>query len=254
MNAEHGGLVFMAAKLGLTAVALVTCLQRTKPQAEQVMEDQIAFEDPCLAPEEREHLLELLGLLDEPNVDWEEVRRTDNAILLKKDLGSSPVAVIKAHFRLDGLTTECVFKTIWDDEYRREWDNVLKEFTVLEQYTSQSDLAYFYVESPTFLVANRDFLQRRVFTKQPDGTWVIVYWSIERPDVPTKSGWVRAHTSISGYRIREIEGGCVLDYLSHNDVKGLIPPFLINAFAPSKALEWSERMQVAAAKLLERLT
>jgi hypothetical protein len=249
MTAELKEFVFMSAKISISAVALALMLRTQPPQP--LMDSSTVLADSLLTPEDLQHLGELLQLLEEPSEEWQDIKRTETVVLLKKDLGNSPVAVIKAYFRLDGLTAESVFRTIWDSKYRQEWDNVLKEFTVLEQYNSQSDLAYFYVESPTFLVSNREFLQRRVFTKTADGAWVIVYWSVEKTDVPVRSGWVRAHTSISGYRIRPSESGCVLDYLSHNDAKGYIPPFLINAVAPSKALEWSVRMQAAAARLLD---
>lgn len=195
---------------------------------------------------------ELNKLINEDSEEgWVTVKDTPNLKVMRKETGSSPVAIIKAQMTIENTTPEKVHFCIWDGNYRRQWDTVIKDFKVLETFSENSDLIYFYAQSPVpRIVANREFLQRRGFRKQGNSI-EIVYYSADRPDIPTQEGWVRAQTIISGYTIQPVPGttNVCVNFISQNDVKGLIPPKLINAFAPKKATEWIKKLAQACSNL-----
>lgn len=175
-----------------------------------------------------------------------------NISIYKMISDNSAIAIIKARAIITDATPDKVFKAIWDGEFRKKWDTVLKRFEVLEQIDESTDLIRFYAESPLpSLVANREFLQMRC-CKDYEGGKVIVYWSVERPDIEVPEGVIRANTIISGYVIIPDESNpknTRLDFISQNDVRGSIPPQLINTFAPRKASDWIKKL-MSACKML----
>ncbi|OMJ77710.1 hypothetical protein SteCoe_22658 [Stentor coeruleus] len=183
---------------------------------------------------------------------WDIVKENPDFKVYKKITEFSPVAIIKATILVNDTTPDDALFAIWDGGFRREWDNVLQDFKVIEKYSENSDMIYFYAASPfPSIVSNREFIQHRKYRKDDNGI-LIVYWSAERDDIPVPEGWVRANTIISGYYIKSVEGGVELYFISQNDVKGKIPPKLINAVAPSKAMDWSRKFRRACALLKKR--
>lgn len=183
---------------------------------------------------------------------WDIVKDNPDFKVYKKITEYSPVAIIKATILVNDTTPDDALFAIWDGEFRREWDNVLQDFKVIEKFSENSDVIYFYAASPfPSIVSNREFIQHRKYRKDENGI-LIVYWSAERDDIPIPKGWVRANTIISGYYIKSIEGGVELYFISQNDVKGKIPPKLINAVAPTKAMDWSRKFRRACALLKKR--
>ncbi|OMJ68227.1 hypothetical protein SteCoe_34391 [Stentor coeruleus] len=183
---------------------------------------------------------------------WDVVKDTPDLKVYKKITESSPVAIIKATIIVQNTTADDALFAIWDGEFRREWDDVLQDFKVIEKYSETSDVIYFYAASPVpTIVSNREFVQYRKYRKDGKGI-LIVYWSADKEDLPIPEGWVRANTIISGYYIKPIENGVEMYFISQNDVRGKIPPKLINAVAPTKAMEWSKKFKKACALLKKR--
>jgi START domain len=209
-------------------------------------------QDEDLEPlaEQDDKFLELKSLLAEPiSEGWDEVRNTPGLQVYKKITEASPIAIIKAKIFIPNTCVEDVLFAIWDGEFRRSWDNVIQDFHVIEKVSDDSDLIYFYAQSPMpMIVSNREFVQHRKYMKDPTGTF-IVYWSADREDIPVPEGWVRANTIISGYAIKSTEEGVLVDFISQNDVRGKIPPKLINTLAPSKAIDWVKKLSKACASL-----
>jgi hypothetical protein len=52
--------------------------------------------------------------------------------------------------------------------------------------------------------------------------------SVVHPNAPEKKGFVRAKSILTGYLVREVEGGCTLTYLTQTDPMGWIPNWLTN--------------------------
>eukprot|EP00358_Blepharisma_japonicum_P002593 CAMPEP_0202948930 /NCGR_PEP_ID=MMETSP1395-20130829/14783_1 /ASSEMBLY_ACC=CAM_ASM_000871 /TAXON_ID=5961 /ORGANISM="Blepharisma japonicum, Strain Stock R1072" /LENGTH=232 /DNA_ID=CAMNT_0049651493 /DNA_START=6 /DNA_END=701 /DNA_ORIENTATION=- len=174
------------------------------------------------------------------NEGWNEIKKTDTFNVYKKDTGDSPIAIIKAFIIIKDTSIEDVHFAIWDGDFRRSWDSVAQDFQVIDKTDHQNDVIYFYAKSPVpWLVSNREFVQHRMYRRDGDKI-MIVYWSADRPDRAVPENWVRANTIISGYIIEKGEnpGEVKVNFITQNDVKGSIPPQLINTYAPIKALNW----------------
>ena len=206
-----------------------------------------------LAQSDCEKFSELKSLLSEPiSEGWDTVKETPTLQVYKKITEASPVAIIKAKILIADTNIEDVLFAIWDGDFRREWDNVIQDFHVVEKVSEDNDVIYFYAKSPLpALVSNREFLQHRKYVKDNTGIY-IVYWSADRNDIPTPNGWVRANTIISGYAIKPDNYGVLVEFISQNDVKGKIPPKLINSFAPGKAIDWVKKLGKACVTLKEK--
>lgn len=226
--------------IGISALACFYVLHRVKRHGEDLQHS---------IPQESAHdFQELLLLLQAPSEDWELLKDSPNITLHKKQTDHSPFAIIKAKILVPGTSSECVFKCIWDERIRRSWDRMIQDFHVLERLSATSELIYFYVKSPVPLVANREFVQRRSHSRTSD-SYVIVYRSVAKEELPVPEGWVRAHTVISGYHIYPVHGQVTIEFISQNDLRGQLPPKLINSFAPAKALEWVKALAQAAQSL-----
>lgn len=197
---------------------------------------------------------ELKVLLTESTSEgWDTVKETAGLKVYKKMTEASPVAIIKAKILIPDTSPEDVLFAIWDGEFRREWDNVIQDFHVVEKTSEDTDIIYFYAKSPMpSIISNREFVQHRRYIKEKSGIY-IVYWSADREDLEVPKGWVRANTIISGYAIsRQPTGEVLVEFISQNDVKGKIPPKLINTFAPSKAIDWVKKLGKACISLKEK--
>ena len=196
---------------------------------------------------------ELKTLLLEPiSEGWDVIKQTNTIEVHKKTTESSPIAIIKAKIFIPDTNIDDVLFAIWDGDYRREWDNVIQDFHVIEKLSEDSDVIYFFAKSPLpAIVSNREFIQNRKFLREKNGIF-IVYWSADNESIPVPDGFIRANTIISGYHIKAENDGVRLEFISQNDVKGKIPPKLINTFAPSKAIDWVKKLSKACIALKEK--
>jgi len=106
----------------------------------------------------------------------------------------------------------------------------------------QESVLYYLVKAP-FGISNRDFLQKRkVINDFPtQGITYMHYKSTEHPDVPKYKGIVRAETIISGYVIEQIQDDppiTKLIIISQNDIKGLIPKYIVNLASGKAPKQW----------------
>ena len=122
---------------------------------------------PLVMPE-HDKFSELKSLLTESNSEgWDTIKKTETIEVYKKITESSPVAIIKAKILIEDTSKEDVLFAIWDGDFRREWDNVIQDFHVIEKISEESDIIYFYAKSPLpSLVANREFIQHRKYLKE----------------------------------------------------------------------------------------
>lgn len=226
--------------MGLSALFSFCVLQKVKRHS--------ACLHHSIPQESARDFQELLSLLEESSEDWELLKDLPNITLHKKQTGHSPFAIIRARILIPGTSTKCVFQCIWDEKTRKSWDRVIQDFHVLERLSGDSELIYFYVKSPMPFVANREFVQRRSYSKTAD-SYVTVYRSVTKEELPVPEGWVRAHTVISGYHIYPVHNAVAVEFISQNDLRGQLPPKLINSFAPAKALEWVKALARASQSL-----
>jgi hypothetical protein len=191
---------------------------------------------------------EVLNFLNEPsegNPNWECAKQLNSTFIYRKKTENASINVIKASTIIENTTVDVVSFLIWDVKERSKWDTLAKNLTTLESISLNHDLIRFEVDSPMpALVAPREFLQYRLWKKEGDSI-AMVMWSEEKPEIPVPAGFTRAETVYAGYLITTEGSNVRLVLIINNDMKGNIPPKLINTMAPQKSMEWIKKLAAA---------
>lgn len=191
---------------------------------------------------------EVLNFLNEPcegNPDWECAKQLHSTFIYRKKTENASINVIKASTIIENTTVDIVSTLIWDVAERSKWDSLAKNLTCLESISENHDLIRFEVDSPMpALVAPREFLQYRLWKKEGDSI-AMVMWSEDKPAIPVPAGFTRAETVYAGYLITPEGSNVKLVLIINNDMKGNIPPKLINTMAPQKSMEWIKKLATA---------
>lgn len=196
--------------------------------------------------EEREvddDFLDLQMTVDEDVSTWNQVYTSDEVIVFKKKTEGTPMVLIKAIATLRDIPKEIVFKAIYDTNIRQEWDKLFHHFEVVEHDEETMRTVLYYVIKAPLGISNRDFLQQRkvIFDFPTKGVTYMHFKSIEHPGKPPVKGIVRAETIISGYIIEQIQDDppiTQLTVISQNDIKGLIPKYLVNLASGKAPKQW----------------
>jgi len=168
-------------------------------------------------------------------------------IRVAKVQGGAGCVTLRAWANVPGVNMYCAFFLFYNGEERVKWDKVLTGVQSIEKNVQGSDIVYSLMKIPG--TTPRDFLQyRRVFV-QEDGSIAIVLRSADHHAMPEGKSIIRVESYISGYVLRQSfeNGEPVLNIflMSCADVKGLIPKWIINMFAPKKPAEWVETLRKA---------
>lgn len=151
-------------------------------------------------------------------------------------------------------TPQELYDLLQDPIFREQWDEYRQEAFRVVSLSQSTDIGYYAAKSPMPLVANRDFVNQRMWHDAGQGEYVIFNTSVPHSKVPSsyqkdehrnKHGqYVRAISKLTGYLIRpwknpetgEVEGAC-LTYITQTDPGGWIPATLTNIistkFAPN---------------------
>ncbi|KAK4430914.1 protein ENHANCED DISEASE RESISTANCE 2-like [Sesamum alatum] len=124
---------------------------------------------------------------------------------------------------IDG-TSEAVFHTIMSlGASRTEWDFCFYKGSVVEHLDGHTDIIHIqlYNHWLPWATKRRDFLLRRYWRREDDGTYVILYHSVVHLNCPPQSGYVRACLKSGGYVITPIKKGkeCVIKHMLAVDWK-----------------------------------
>ena len=171
---------------------------------------------------------------------WELAVERKNIKILKfvpqAEEGSTSV-LVRAYATLPNISIANVFFNIFDPTRRQTWDTNFAQLQVLPRdEPDECEVLYCVLQSP-FGVTPRDFLQYRK-AQQSEKVLTILMRSAEHALRPLVPGCIRAESYISGYVIREVEGGCALFIMSQTDVKGLIPKWIVNMMAAKAPAQW----------------
>jgi len=82
--------------------------------------------------------------------------------------------------------------------------------------------------------------------------YVIFFKSVEDSAVPPNKKFVRAHTYVSGYYIEPVSENPLkvkLIIIAMNDIKGLIPKWLVNSMAAKAPKRWVENLKSGLEKI-----
>ena len=179
---------------------------------------------------------------------WENVVKNERIKCYRRPVIGSSSFLIKATAIIDNIDCEAVFQSIYDVNQRMSWDNVFKDFKiVIPQAENQNEIIYMAFQSPVFFIDNRDFVQQRKVWRDltKKDSRIIHFKSIECPECPLRKKHIRAHTYISGYYIEKISDNPIrtkLIIISQNDIKGYIPPLIVNKAASKAPKQWVENL------------
>mmetsp|Transcript_132643 Transcript_132643/g.296643 ORF Transcript_132643/g.296643 Transcript_132643/m.296643 type:complete len:685 (+) Transcript_132643:96-2150(+) len=158
---------------------------------------------------------------------------------------------LRAWAQVPGVDLHVAFFLFYDISERVKWDKTFSNISVVNDsdvVQKGNDIIYSMMKVPT--VTTREFLQYRRVSLQDDGSILILLRSAEHKDKPEAKGIIRVENYISGYVLRQAHVGDqpVLNIfiLSCNDVKGMIPKWIVNMMAPKKPGEWVESLRKAA--------
>eukprot|EP01137_Pigoraptor_chileana_P008819 Opistho-2@56171 len=115
-------------------------------------------------------------------------------------------------------------------KYKKEYDQLFKQGVNAEQLDELTRVGYMeYIGIwPT---SPRDFVVMQSIRRLPDGGYVLAGVSVEHPDHPELSGFVRANIVCGGFVIRPVEGEPMktdLVYVAQVDLRGSIPSAVVN--------------------------
>lgn len=124
---------------------------------------------------------------------------------------------------IDG-TTEAVFRTLMSvGTSRTEWDFSFYRGSVVENLDGHTDIIHIqlYNHWLPWAMKRRDFLLRRYWRREEDGTYVILYHSVFHRKCPPQEGYVRACLKSGGYVITPTAQGkeCVIRHMLAIDWK-----------------------------------
>ena len=191
-------------------------------------------------------LKQLIDLMNEPmtkEFGYSNVVDDKTCKVFKRMVEGIPVILIKCVANIP-YSKDIVFEAIANLDIRKQWDSVFSELRVVNyEGENGSEVLYMVVKSPVFIVTDREFVQQRKMWKNfpTTNSHILHFISLENPSCPLNKKYVRAETIISGYYMQddpEIPGHSILGVLSQTDLKGNIPHFLVNKFAPKASRGW----------------
>ena len=144
--------------------------------------------------------------------------------------------LVKAMITLSDITADELAIIILEDENRKKWDDVFSEPTVLEKIDDQTDVYYFKMKSPSFMVSDREFVSKRVSLKDyKDASYFVFMSHTEHPSKPVQSKPVRGklHQHIRLLRKTADGKGSTLTLIMQMDFGGNVPQMLVNNKAAS---------------------
>ena len=191
-------------------------------------------------------LKQLVDLMNESptkEFGYSNVIDEDNCKVYKKIVDGIQVILIKCLAKIP-YNKDVVFEAIANLNIRKQWDSVFSELRVVN-YNGENgaEILYMIIKSPVFIVSDREFVQQRKIWRNFPTTksHMLHFISVDSPECPENKKCVRAETIVSGYYIEDDpdeQGHSIIGVLSQTDVKGNLPIFLVNKFAPKSSKNW----------------
>ncbi|KAL5967249.1 START domain-containing protein 10, partial [Taenia solium] len=130
---------------------------------------------------------------------------------------------IEAFF--NGVSAFNVYESLQDPEFRKTWDDCMREGLRICYVAPNSEIGYYRMKSP-FGLKDRDFVNQRSW--YADGSvYIIMNHSVKMPPV---EGVQRGISYVTGYLIKPLTpDSCEFTYISHTDPRGKVPSWVVNA-------------------------
>lgn len=144
--------------------------------------------------------------------------------------GQSVLGVGTIPFSIDDVAN-----VLLDDSQRKEFDEMLDQGTILNQYDPMTFVIYITFKR-VLILSPRDFLLCGAFVKFKDGTYIFPTISIDRDDRPETKEFIRAKLHIGGWVLQPMgPDKTIAYYYNRADMKGSIPAFIMKQGASMQA-------------------
>jgi len=171
--------------------------------------------------------------------------------ILTKVVKDCPINILKLVAEIP-LNIDTVYNVLHDPDYRKTWDEMMIEGTLIEKLDAFNDVGYYAAKSPVFTISNRDFCNQRSWWQAPDKSeYVIFNHSVAHPKCPEKKGFVRANSISTGYWLRPVKGNdkaMKLVYMTQTDPGGWIPAWVVNSTSTTFAPKMIDNLNRVGAK------
>ncbi|ELP91045.1 phosphatidylcholine transfer protein, putative [Entamoeba invadens IP1] len=184
--------------------------------------------------------------------NWKEYTRENNTVCYQG------VEVKSGYFCMKAVTdlfvnypTTQIFDFLNDEEFRDQWDSLLLKREKLRQIDDSNQIIHYFTTLP--MVANRDYVYYKSLWMSDDkDEFIIMNKSIELPDCPATSDYVRAQCEMSGYMVKKNDKGeGIFYYYTYNAFGGWVPSWVMNSLISSQGLSLMKKLVAACEKYPE---
>ena len=187
--------------------------------------------------------------LTDASEGWDQSFVSYNTLINTRAFPDTNIRMLRTHCIFPGVSVDTVYDYIQDTVYRATHNSATSKSHTICYLDNTTSLEYICIEC-IFPLRNRDLVLQKTCVPGPDDL-MIIYHSVEDSLYPV-NGWnVRAHTYITGYRLRGTPEGTSVTFLSHSDPKGFIPSFICNHVAKRAAPSMVASMYGASQLYLE---
>ena len=184
-----------------------------------------------LSPQAKESVEWILRTVEESTATYSESIKDKGYISFKKQTEDCKgVILLRAQMEFEGIPADELFVMLEDFNVRQKWDVLICEMEVIEKIDQFSDIVYYNIPSPGFMVQRREFLNTRTLLKDSFGyEYIETSRYVEHPAKPKNSKFVRAKLLNSGYVIKsKNEHSSTATLIVQVDIGGLVPQWLVN--------------------------
>lgn len=163
--------------------------------------------------------------------------------------------IIKVASTFSTLSPQTLYDCLHDADYRVTWDtNMIQGFNIC-RLDDRNDIGYYSCTFPSPL-AKRDFVNQRYWCEFTNGDYVIANFSVPHSSQPVTKSFVRAKSLTSGYLLMPQIGGGTgtsLVYVTHSDVGGSIPGWILNMVLSKMAPSIMTKLETNGEKYVQWL-
>eukprot|EP00250_Pteridium_aquilinum_P010289 c19271_g1_i1 orf=257-1570(-) len=110
----------------------------------------------------------------------------------------------RSHHVFESATPQIVRDFFWDDEFRREWDDLIKSANCFEACTETGESVSHWIKKFPFFCSNREYvISRRIY--ECEGTYFCITKAVSHSEVPIKKKPRRVNVYSSCWCIQAVE-------------------------------------------------
>jgi len=156
---------------------------------------------------------------------------------------NSNFKMIRVRTMFSDVDADTLYDVLHDPIYRKTWDKHMLSSSELGVLNPNNDLSYYALQCPPPL-KNRDFVLQRSWLQTPQEYFIINH-SVFHKDFPSKKGFVRGISHLTGFLITPLGNCCSLGYVAHSDPGGKLPVWVTNKVSTILAPKMVKRLHKA---------